>query len=487
MGCGISSASKRKSIIENFPSVKIKNTAESFVTSNTKTFTDVYTVEESLGSGAYGEVKKVIHKVTGQERAVKIFRKENYSDLSYAKIKKEIDILRELNHPVIIKMYEYFEDNSNVYIVLEKCDGGELFDQISKKKCLSENLSAIICKQLFSAVAYLHDKKIVHRDIKPENILLEDKDDLINIKIVDFGASTQFNKKKMTEIIGSIYYLSPEVIERSYDEKCDMWSLGVILYILLSGCPPFLGNSNEQIMLKIKARKYSFENPVWRQISDEAKDLIQKLLCPSNIRLTAKQAFLHPWVQTKGLYPDLDCDCITNAIENLKEFQSRNKLRDAIGTFITSQVMSAHETKGLREIFKSIDLNGDGKLSKEEIIKGFKIYDRIDNRKEYIEIIMSQADTDGNGYIDYNEFIKATISHHKIYSLSNIKKAFDLFDLDGSGKISSGEFDKIFSIGNIKKSLWQEVILEIDKNLDGEIDFDEFYEFIQRISSNTSE
>ena len=170
-------------------------------------------------------------------------------------------------------------------------------------------------------------------------------------------------------------------------------------------------------------------------------------------------------------------------IENLKVFQSLNKFRDAISTFITSQVISLQETKEIREIFKSIDANGDGKLSKEEMIAGFNFNSQIDDRENYIERIMKQVDTDGNGYIDYNEFIKATISEKTLYSRENMKKAFDLFDLDGSSKISSNELEKIFGIGDTKDNLWKSVIAQADKNFDGEIDFDEFCEFLNNLSA----
>ena len=269
MGCGISSKHGiRKTLVDVSSASNIKNSPEQFVTSNEKKFTDVYKVGICLGSGAYGEVKRVVHKITGQERAVKVFLKDFNHFSSYKTVKNEIEILRRLNHPIIIKMYEFFEDEKRVYMVLEKCDGGELFEQISKNKRLNENIAALICKQLFSALSYLHDNNIAHRDMKPENILLEDREDFINIKIIDFGTAVTIqknNKSKgrnnnwmLTDVVGSAYYIAPEVIIGNYDEKCDLWSSGVILYILLSGVPPFAGNTNEQIMHKIRIGKFSF-------------------------------------------------------------------------------------------------------------------------------------------------------------------------------------------------------------------------------------
>lgn len=482
MGCGIS---------KNNPTVKshsrhnskIKSTADDFIIKNQKKFTDVYQIGKNLGSGSYGEVKVVYHKITGQERAVKIYRKCTEQQDVYQKTKNEIEVLRKLSHPTIIKVFEYFEDEHRLYIVLEKCDGGELFYEISNKGSLSEQVSAVICKQLFSCIMYLHDNNIVHRDLKPENILLEDKGDLVNIKLIDFGTAVKLNpREKLSEMIGSSYYISPEIIAGSYDEKCDMWSLGVILYILLCGMPPFTGNSTKQILQKIGLGKYSMEGNIWNTVSKEAKDLVRKLICPAVTRITAKEALMHPWIKHKGVYPTPDASVLALAIENLKNFNSLNKFRDAISTFITSQIISIHETKDLRNIFKSIDINGDGQLSKEELIKGFNVYQQFVDGDEYIERIIDQVDTDGNGYIDYNEFIKATISQKKIYSKENMRKAFDMFDLDGNGTISSNELSKIFSLGDINDNLWNELVSKADKNFDGEIDFEEFTQFITAMS-----
>ena len=482
MGCGISKKIQTQKSHSRHNS-KIKSTPDDFIIRNRKKFTDVYQVGKNLGSGSYGEVKLIVHKITGQERAAKVFRKSSDQHDVYIKTKNEIEVLKKLNHPSIIKMFEYFEDDNRLYIVLEKCDGGELFYEILNKGNLSEKVSAIICKQLFSCIMYLHENNLVHRDLKPENILLEDKGDLMNIKLIDFGTAVEFGpKNKLTEMIGSSYYISPETIEGAYDEKCDMWSLGVILYILLCGLPPFTGKNAKMIMQKICIGKYSLDGPIWDNVSDEGKDLVKKLLCPVSARLSAKEALTHPWIKAKGAFPNPDASTLAAAIENLKKFNSLNHFRDAISTFITSQIISIHETKDLRNIFKSIDINGDGQLSKEELIKGFNIYTELVDRDEYIENIINQVDTDGNGYIDYNEFIKATISQKKIYSKENMRKAFDLFDLDGSGTISSIELQKIFSLGDINDNLWNELVKQADKNFDGEIDFEEFTQFITSLS-----
>ena len=221
MGC---IASSKKSVRKSIFNVKTseKCVPESFVISNNKKFTEVYFINEQLGFGAFGKVKKVVHIVTGQERAVKIIKKPSSKHFCF-KVQKEISILKSLNHPALIRMYEHFEDEKKIFLVFEKCDGGDLFEQVRKKGSLTESVSAVICKQLFSALSYLHENNIVHRDIKAENILLENPDDFVNIKIVDFGAATHFDEKSdLTEMVGTTYYISPEVAIGHYDEKCDL-------------------------------------------------------------------------------------------------------------------------------------------------------------------------------------------------------------------------------------------------------------------------
>ena len=481
MGCGVSSEKKKDvTVVENVPaSGYLKNTAPSFISANSKKFTEVYKVGKPLGSGSFGEVRLITHRITEQERAVKIFRKDSDLGDHYHRIRSEISILKQLEHPTIIKLFEFFEDDKRVYMVLEKCNGGELFEEIFKNKYLSEKNAAVICKQLFSVIAYLHEKNITHRDLKPENILLEEKGDFLNIKLIDFGAATNFNSQsRLNEMIGSAFYLAPEVARYSYNELCDEWSCGVILYILLSGSPPFPGNSNEEIITKVKNGNYSFTGPIWDSVSDDAKDLIRKLLVPAKNRITAKDALAHPWILGTGSYPAPNAEFVNKALENLKHFSNLNRFRDAISAFISSQVVSSQDTKELRELFKSLDQNGDGKLSIEEMKNGFSNMANVINPDEYIEKIMKDVDTDGNGFIDYNEFLKATLDEQELYSKHNLKVAFDIFDLDHSGKISSNELQQIFSLGNVQTNMWDEVVSQADKNADGEIDFDEFCKFV---------
>ncbi len=290
-------------------------------------------------------------------------------------LKNEITILKDLDHPNIVKMYEFLEDEKRIYIVTEICKGGELFDEILTRSKFDEADAAIVMKQLLSAINYCHLKKIVHRDLKPENMLLEQDRDLEKIKIVDFGTSLVYDDQRdLDEKLGTAYYIAPEVIKKSYNEKCDLWSCGVIMYILLSGEPPFNDPraDNDAIMKKVEIGKYDIEHGVWKSISKEGKDLVRKLLAydPAE-RLSAEEALNHVWIADNASC-DLDTKSAENALANLQNFRADQKLKQAAFSYIASQLISKSEKERLAKIFKAIDSNGDGKLSKDEILNGYE-------------------------------------------------------------------------------------------------------------------
>ena len=250
---------------------------------------------EPIGKGAFGEVRKAVHKVSGQMRAIKIIQKQKHSnDPSERKLeleredrlRKEVEILASLDHPNILKVYEFYEDETRFYIITEHCEGGELFERIINEGTFEEDEAAVQMKALLSAIVYCHNHNICHRDLKPENLLYEHKGEGANLKVIDWGTSRQYNpnpdkKFNMTAKFGTPYYIAPEVLKGSYNEKCDIWSLGVILYIMLCGYPPFNGGDDTQIIEAVESGRYNFPEDEWEHISDQAKDLISKCLTKS--------------------------------------------------------------------------------------------------------------------------------------------------------------------------------------------------------------
>lgn len=225
---------------------------DTFITKNETLFEESYEILKELGNGSYGRVYRVKHKITNEIRACKKMIKDKINDLDG--FNKEIEILSQLDHPNIIKLYEIFEEKKFIHLIMEECTGGELFDRIidnvNNDKMYTEKEAADIFKQIMSAICYCHAQKICHRDLKPENILFTSNERNSSIKVIDFGLSKPYMQNikgkvnKMKTRVGTAYYVSPEVLKGEYNENCDIWSAGVILYLMLSGFPPFNGNTD---------------------------------------------------------------------------------------------------------------------------------------------------------------------------------------------------------------------------------------------------
>ncbi|CAG9317280.1 unnamed protein product [Blepharisma stoltei] len=429
-----------------------------------------------IGSGAFADVKLCIFKPTNQERAVKVIHKAGLStqqmDSTY--MLKEIQVLSSLDHPNILRCYEIFEDPWKFYVSTEYCAGGELFDKIVALKKFSEQDASRIMQQILSAVSYCHEKKVIHRDLKPENVLLEDSEGTLNVKIADFGSSCMLDKnRKLNGCFGSAYYVSPEVLTGSYNEKCDEWSCGIIMFILLTGRPPYQGRDQTFILKQVRDNPIRITPERCPGISSDAINLLQRLLeVDPNTRITAKDAGNHPWIQN---FRSNENNHLGSALNDLKQFQSSSKLKTAVHIFLATQLISHEETKKLKESFTVLDKNGDGKVSRAELHAEYRKFMSEDEAQQTVEKIMKEVDTDGSGNIDYSEFLKACSDYNKLVSRENLEAAFKMFDKDGSGDITIDELKEVLGKELIvADSYWNQVIAEVDVNGDGVIDVKEF-------------
>ena len=348
-----------------------------FVQENSKVFTEVYKLHDKpLGSGAYGEVWLCNHLITNELRAVKILLKEGMpqEEIDNRSVFIEVEILKSLDHPNILKVFEYFEDATRYYIVMEYCKGGDVFDKLQKLSRFTEAQAATVIEQLLAGLNYLHGKKIIHRDIKPENLLLCESQNPqeLNIKIIDFNIATAM-KKKNTEVIGTTDYMAPEVFKGKYDEKCDIWGVGVILYMLISGGVPFPGKEDDEIEKMIQKGSYVLENGFWNGVSADCKDLIKKLLAKSpESRYSALEALEHSWIQ-RLVKLEVDHAAYTQAMANMSDRSKSSKLKEAFTTFMVSQLSRSNSaTKKLEQIFAKIDINKDGIISRDELVTELK-------------------------------------------------------------------------------------------------------------------
>ena len=642
---------------------------------------------KKLGSGTFGHVFKVMHVKSGNIRAMKIIPKNNLMPgFADKDIIREINIMKNLDHPHVIKIYEFYRDDKNYYLINEYCTEGDLSEKMIKLKKLPEPIVKILMAQIFSAVLYLNNKGIIHGDLKLENILVdsylddgniqkekknnfissliqdarnvqnylrninvkrgntsvfnrkkiqerlnlfkksdkglnkfrknkvylyENPDNIINeetkemeinneeskdsyeplkklpaesnifgfqsndedededndesddnndsseyckspkkdncnqnqkkisefklednfdykikqknissdikigmeedederiqvqrkinkrltynynklhiknfeLKLIDFGCSKIFSKQKKTtfeDTIGTLVYCSPEVLKNNYDQKCDIWSCGVIMYRLLCGRFPFSGRTEEEITKKILFSKLDFNNKYFQNISENAKDLIRKcLIHDKDQRISVKDALKHEFFACELNINNIFEDEVNtkNLLNNLKKnARKTSKFYQIVLTYLSYNFADKEHLQKLRNIFYKIDLNMDGKLSKEELFTAYKEA-KINITKEELNRIIKCMDFDGNGYIEYEEFIRVTLPKEHLFTDINLKNAFDLFDKDKNGTISMDEIIEVIGT-ELDKNAVEELKKEVHYDGDKEIDFKHFKEFM---------
>lgn len=476
MGCGIGKSSS-KTIDSKKKTHRLSIEPRMFLSKNKGRLSDDYVFVKNLGSGAFADVKLFLYKPTNQHRAVKIIHKvglhKQQMDAEY--MLKEISVLTSLDHPNILRCYEIFEDLWRFYVVIEYCAGGELFSKIVLLKKFTEDQACEIMFQLLSAVAYCHERLVIHRDLKPENILLEEVDGSLKIKVADFGSSCFIDtQKRLSGCFGSAYYVAPEVLMDEYNEKCDIWSLGVIMYILLTGQPPYPGKDSKAILQLIRSSPLIISEAIVPGVSLSALDLLTKMLTVDpKMRVNAKTALNHEWIkQHRNLANPSD---LSKTLKVLETFHSTAKLKDAVHIFLATQVISQEECKKLTENFINLDKNADGKISKDELMSEY--IETIDEKEARIraEQIIDRVDVNYNGEIDYSEFLSACMNYTNYMSKEHLEAAFKLFDLDNSGYITVDELKEVLGDGNaFADGIWKDLLKQVDLNGDGVIDLKEF-------------
>ncbi|KAK4401306.1 Calcium-dependent protein kinase [Sesamum angolense] len=388
-------------------------------------------------------------------------------------VRREIQIMHHLaGHKNIVTIKGAYEDPLYVHIVMELCGGGELFDRIIQRGHYSERKAAQLTKIIVGVVEACHSLGVMHRDLKPENFLLVNKDDDFSLKAIDFGLSVFFKPGQIfTDVVGSPYYVAPEVLLKHYGPEADVWTAGVILYILLSGVPPFWAETQQGIFDAVLKGHIDFDSDPWPLISESAKDLIRKMLCmrPSE-RLTAHEVLCHPWICENGVAPDRALD--PAVLSRLKQFSAMNKLKK-MALRVIAESLSEEEIAGLREMFKAMDTDNSGAITFDELKAGLRKYGSTLKDTE-IRDLMDAADVDNSGTIDYGEFIAATIHLNKLEREEHLLAAFQYFDKDGSGYITVDELQQACVEHSMTDVPLEDIIKEVDQDNDGRIDYGEF-------------
>ena len=548
-----------------------------------------YEILTKLGEGTYGKVYKVKNKLNNSVRAMKQIEKHWLGDINDSEVMKEITILKSLNHPYIIKLYEYYVTDDYIFLISELCNEGDLQSKIVKIKIFPEFIVKIIMLQVFKALMYLNEKRIIHGDLKLENILVEcyderknkknkyDKDGFINaikhdmelmkgkikkvnsfskykrsskevseinkkineeykrdkfafgtnfrfrakkddkkntnkieeediirkgsnniydfknfyiynygIKLIDFGCSKMFSRTKNNfhDIIGTLVYCSPEVLANNYNETCDVWSCGVLMYCLLSGSFPFKGKDEEEIIRSILSGKFEFEIDRFNGISDEVKDLISKCLkYEQKKRITIKEALNHRFfddLKRAKKFTDEEIE----KLNNLRHLNKFSKFYQLVLTYLSYNFSDHTILNELNELYDKIDKNNDYKITKSELYKAYKEAE-IQINEEELDGIIDSVDFDMSGCIDYEEFIRICIPKEKLFTEKNLENAFLLLDKEKKGFITASKITHfIQSHKHIKDKLKQKIKNEILDIGDEIIDLEEFKSLMFNLSNS---
>ncbi|PQQ11037.1 calcium-dependent protein kinase 2 [Prunus yedoensis var. nudiflora] len=434
-----------------------------------------YTIGKELGRGQFGVTYLCTQNSTGNKYACKsISKRKLVTKNDKEDIKREIQIMQHLSGQAnIVEFKGCYEDKQSVHVCMELCAGGELFDRIIAKGHYSERAASSICRAIVNVVNICHFMGVMHRDLKPENFLLSSKDQNALLKATDFGLSVFIEEGKVyRDIVGSAYYVAPEVLRRRYGKEIDIWSAGVILYILLSGVPPFWAETEKGIFDAILEGEIDFASPPWPSISSSAKDLVRKMLTQDpKKRITSAQVLEHPWIKEGGEASDKPID--SAVLSRMKQFRAMNKLKK-LALKVIAENLSEEEIHGLKAMFTNMDTDNSGTITYEELKSGLA---RLGSKLTEVEVkqLMEAADVDGSGSIDYIEFITATMHRHRLERDEHLFKAFQYFDKDNSGFITRDELEsamKEYGMGDDETI--REIISEVDTDNDGRINYEEF-------------
>ncbi|KAI3989460.1 hypothetical protein MKX01_022735 [Papaver californicum] len=452
-----------------------------------KDFDRRYSIGKLLGHGQFGYTFVATDKVNGDRVAVKrIDKNKMVLPIAVEDVKREVKILQALTgHENVVQFHNAFEDDSYVYIAMELCEGGELLDRILSKKDsrYTEKDAAVIVRQMLRVAAECHLNGLVHRDMKPENFLFKSVKLDSPLKATDFGLSDFIKPgRKFQDIVGSAYYVAPEVLKRKSGPESDVWSIGVITYILLCGRRPFWDKTEDGIFKEVLRNKPDFRRKPWPSISHSAKDFIKKLLVKDpRARLTAAQALSHPWVREGGNASEIPIDI--SVLSNMRQFVKYGRLKQFALRALAS-TLNEDEMSDLRDQFDAIDVDKNGSISLEEMRHALAKDLPWKMKEPRVVEILQAIDSNTDGLVDFQEFVAATLHVHQLEEHDSEKwqlrsrAAFEKFDVDRDGYITPDELKMHTGLKGSIDPLLEEA--DIDK--DGKISLSEFRRLLRTAS-----
>ncbi|XP_044466980.1 calcium-dependent protein kinase 24-like [Mangifera indica] len=436
-----------------------------------------YKFGRELGRGEFGITYEIVEKETGERYACKMITKEKLkTEVDVDDVKREVEIMRHLpKHPNIVSFKEAFEDKEACYLVMELCEGGELFDRIVSKGHYTERAAAKTAKTILEVVKVCNDNGVIHRDLKPENFLFADASENSQLKAIDFGLSIFFEpNERFCEIVGSPYYMAPEVLKRSYGPEIDLWSAGVIIYILLCGVPPFWAETEEGIAHAIIKGKLDFERDPWPKISQEAKELVRSMLDPNPYnRVTIQEVLEHPWIQNENHAPNISLG--ENVAARIKNFSLMNKFKKKVLRVVADNLPN-EQLAALKKMFDMMDTDNTGDLSFDELKDGLDMIGHKVSEPD-VKMLMEAADIDGDGYLSCDEFLTMSVHLKKMGNDEDLSQAFNYFDKNQSGYIEFDELKEALledNLGPNKEQIIHEILFDVDLDKDGRVSYEEF-------------
>eukprot|EP01071_Lankesteria_metandrocarpae_P008584 Lankesteria_metandrocarpae@DN4999_c0_g1_i1.p1 len=446
-----------------------------------RSITDVFTFEKKLGSGSFGQVHLVREKTTKLLRVCKVINKDK-AQIPVEQIQAEIEFMKTLDHPNIIKIFDVYEDYNSIYIIMEQCCGGELMDRVAEgrkeKGEVHEKYVASVMMQMMEALCYFHSKKIAHKDLKPENVMFQDTSPESPLKVIDFGVAELFGgpTDKSAQAAGTALYMAPEVWRRCFGIKCDVWSAGCILYLLLTGALPFTGGSVQQVQRRILTGEPNYKVEA-RGVSPHAMDLIKAMLQKDpKVRPSALQVLQHPWFK---MAPESGATLSHEVLFNLEKYMRGGAVKQALSNLLTHQLnVNGPQVKEIIHLFRTLDKDCDGTLSHDELSNGLQ---KAGWSQWDINRIEQSLDMDDSGNVNYTEFLTACYSWQED-EINVVWGAFNKMDASGDGKISVAELSRVLSGGEARQGSDKEirkVVREIDKDGNGYVDWDEFLAYMR--------
>eukprot|EP01068_Selenidium_serpulae_P010254 Selendium_serpulae@DN5415_c0_g1_i2.p1 len=431
-------------------------------------------VKQVLGTGFNGPVRCGTHRETGKRFAFKTFDLRNASPAKVDLIKNESLIYLKLDHPNIVRLIELWEDETSATLVMELCTGGELYERLSKVELYSEQSARDITLQMTGAIYYLHSHRIVHRDLKLENWLYSTPEADAQIRLIDFGFSrfwSPVESMRMHLACGTLSYVSPDTLKGGYTNACDNWSLGVIVYMLLVGFPPFYG-SEAQITDGILSGNYVLKGHRWQKVSSLAKDFVSRLLVVNpERRMTAAEALKHPWLASAA--SQISAPINAHVVHGMRKFAAASNLKRAALTMMAYSLTS-EEIEGMHSAFLAMDTTGDGTIRLSGLASAIRDNHEVSN--DEIERIFSAMDNSGDQQIYYNDFLAAMFFTRLKIHEHVIRATFDKFDIDSTGFITLDNLREVLGVDSNSASDLEKMLMEADRDGNGRIDYHEFFD-----------